>query len=291
MLAPIPPDGGGFQSGMAPPINSLVWATDIDVLAADHLVERCDGYWAVHSPRNPTYWWGNFLLFDDPPALGDGERWEALFSQEFSERPEVTHRTLAWDRVDGEQGAAEHEFVARGYKLEWTSGLIARPEALVEHPAANSDVQVLALDPDGDEELWAAVLDVQHAGSDEEFKGTDYHRNFLLRRQQEHQEIFRSGRGAWYVALLDGVVAGSLGIVVTDTRARYQAVDTAEQFRRRGIARRLVHEAARDARSKHAIDHFVIAADPDYHAISIYEDLGFERVELVVGALRTPANA
>ena len=37
--------------------------------------------------------------------------------------------------------------------------------------------------------------------------------------------------------------------------------------------------------SRHAIDHFVIAADPDYHAIGIYEGLGFERVELIVGAM------
>ncbi len=93
------------------------------------------------------------------------------------------------------------------------------------------------------------------------------------------------------MALLDGVVAGSLGIVVTDRRARYQTVDTAEQFRRRGIASRLVVEAARDAMSKHPIDHFVIAADPDYHAIGIYEGVGFERVELVVGATRKPERS
>ena len=288
MLAPIPPSGGGFRSRMGPPINSLVWATHIDVLAADHRVERRDGYWAVHSPGNPTYWWGNFLLFDDAPAVGDGERWETVFAEEFADRPEVTHCTVAWDRVDGEQGAAEHEFVARGYKLDWTSGLVARPERLTAHPAANREVEVRTLDPDGDEELWAAVIGVHCANSDEEFRDSAYHRNFLQRRQEEHREIFRGGRGGWYLALLDGEVAGSLGIVVTDTRARYQAVDTLERFRRRGVARRLVYEAARDACSKYEIDHFVIAADPDYHAISIYEGLGFERVELVVGGTRKP---
>lgn len=276
---------------MARLIRSLVWATDLDVLAPDHTVERRDCYWVVQSPSNPTFWWGNFLLFDDAPAIGDGERWEALFAQEFEQRPQVTHRTLAWDRVGGEQGAADHEFVLRGYELEWTSGLIARPEQLIEHPGANPEVVVRALDPDGDEQLWEAAIEVQMAGAPEQHRGSGYHLTFLRRRQHEHREIFRQGRGSWYLALLDGAVAGSLGIVVTDKGARYQSVETIVEFRRRGIARRLLVDAARDACARHAIDHFVIAADPDYHAISIYEGLGFERVELVVGTVRKPADS
>ena len=275
---------------MGPAINSLVWATDIDVLAPDHEVQRRDGYWAVHSPRNPTFWWGNFLLFDDAPRLGDGERWDAFFAAEFEARPEVTHRTFAWDRVDGEQGEAEHEFAARGYRLEWTSGLVVTPEKLVQHPSANREVEVRVLSPGGDEALWDAVLEVQNAGAREEFQNSAYHREFQHRRQRELRDIFVSGRGGWYVALLGGTVVGSLGVVVTETRARYQAVDTLEEFRGQGVARRLVYDAARHACSKHEIDHFVIAADPDYHAIGIYEGLGFERVELVVGATLKPTE-
>ncbi len=276
---------------MARSINSLVWATDIDVLAPDHTLERRDGYWVVQSPANPTFWWGNFLLFDEPPAPGDGDRWERLFVREFGERPDVTHRTFAWDRSDGEIAAAEHELVARGYELERSSGLIARSAQIAEHPRANTEVEVRALDPDGDERLWEAVLDVQMGSAPDDVGGADYHLTFLRRRQEEHRAIFRSGRGSWYVAILDGQVAGSLGVVVTERRARYQTVDTAQAFRRRGIASRLLVDAARDAMSKHPIDHFVIVADPDYHAIGIYEGLGFERVELVVGAMRKPAGS
>jgi ribosomal protein S18 acetylase RimI-like enzyme len=276
---------------MAPLINSLVWATDVDVLAPDHTLERRDGYWVVQSPGNPTYWWGNLLLFDDAPAPGDGERWQRLFAQEFAARPEVTHCTLGWDRPDGDAGAAAEELVARGFELEWTSGLIARPERLQQHPDANGEAEVRALDPGADEELWEAVIELQMAGARDEFRGSEYHRNFLRERQRELRQIFGAGRGDFYVALLGGAVAGSLGVVVTEARARYQTVETVERFRRRGVARRLVYEAARDACSKHEIDHFVIGADPDYHAIGIYEGLGFERIELVVGAMRKPIGA
>jgi ribosomal protein S18 acetylase RimI-like enzyme len=277
---------------MAHVIASLVWATDIDVLASDRTLERRDGYWVVQSPSNPTFWWGNFLLFDEAPAVGDGERWEALFAQEFAARPEVSHCTLAWDRVDGERGHAQEELVARGFELEWNCGLIARPQELIEHERANRDVEIRALDPAGDECLWEAVIDIQVAGEPELFGGTAYHLGFLRARQAELRDRFSTAEcGAWYVGLLDGVVTSSLGVVVTERRARFQAVETASPYRRRGIAGRLVFDAARDAAAKGQIDHFVIVADPDYHAIGIYEGLGFERAELVVGALRKPARS
>jgi ribosomal protein S18 acetylase RimI-like enzyme len=279
------------QHPVARSINSLVWATDIDVLAADHTVERRAGYWVVQSPHNPTYWWGNFLLFDDAPAVGDGERWEALFAQEFAGRPEVSHCTLAWDRVDGEAGAAEHELGARGHELEWISGLVAPPERITLHPRANREVVIRALDPlpGADEELWRQVIALRQAqvGADDD---PGYHLRFVRRHQQELREVLSRGdRGGWFVALLDGRVVGSLGLVATGRRARYQVVETAEAHRRRGIATRLITEAAAQVASDRPIDQLVISADPDYHAIGIYEALGFERVELVVGALRKPA--
>ena len=284
---------------MSTPIRSLVRSTDIDVLAPDHQLIRRDRYWVVRSPSNPTYWWGNLLLFEAPPLAGDGARWEQFFSEEFAADPEVRHCTLAWDRTDGELGAAMGELVARGFELERTAGLIATPASLRAHPRANHEAQIRALDPAGDEDLWAAVIGVQMATAQEFEQGSaggtagerDYHLAFLRGRQRALRELFRAGRGGWYVALIDGQVAGSLGIVVTQGRARYQTVDTVAAFRRRGIASRLVHGAAQAELGRQPIDHFVIAADPDYHALGLYESLGFARVEEVVGALRKPGPA
>jgi hypothetical protein len=216
-------------------IKSLVWATDIDVLERDRLLERRDGYWAVHSPTNPTFWWGNFLLFDEPPGAGDGERWEALFEAEYSARGEVTHRTFAWDRTDGAAGDAEREFVERGYELEWTAGLIAPPERIVPHARANTDVMVRALDPrpGAEADLWDQVLRRQMSQAPEG-TASDYHLTFLRRRQAALRSLFEEGRGAWYVALLGHEIVSSLGIVVTRARARYQDVHTAESHRGRG---------------------------------------------------------
>lgn len=49
--------------------------------------------------------------------------------------------------------------------------------------------------------------------------------------------------------------------------------------------------AARDACSRHTLDDVLTTAEPGQHVNSIYEGLGFERVELVLGAIRKPADS
>lgn len=266
--------------------RSLVWATDIDVLPLGREVVRRDRHLTIRSPSNPDHWWGNMLIFDDPPCTGDGERWERVFAEEIA----APHRTFAWDRTDGELGEAQAELVARGYVLERSVGLIAEPAQIRSHPRANREVTVRELRLDGDEELWEQVVEL-HVEGREPDEDEDEQRLYERRRQIDLRELFAAGRGGWYVALAEGEVVGSLGVVVTGGRGRYQHVSTAEAHRGRGICSRLVAEAAQHAARVHGARRLVIAADPGYHALAIYESLGFERAEEVVGALLKPTTA
>jgi ribosomal protein S18 acetylase RimI-like enzyme len=279
------------QSATTTP-RSLVLATDIDVLAVDRTVDRRDGYLVVRSPSNPAFWFGNFLVFDDAPGPEDGERWERLFEREFADQPAVRHRTLRWDRTDGELGVAAVEFVARGYDLEALIGLVAEPSEIVAHPRANQDVRIRQLDPTTggpDEPLWVAVVEIQVAGRDARMSEDDY-RDFSRARYGELRALFVAGRGGWYVALTPaGEVAASCGIVATGDRGRFQAVETAEPYRRRGICSRLVVDAAAHAAAEYSLRTLVIAADADYHALGLYESLGFRRRERVSSLCRRPA--
>jgi ribosomal protein S18 acetylase RimI-like enzyme len=269
--------------------DSLVWATDIDVLAVDGVVVQRDGYLVVRSPSHPEFYWGNLLLFPDPPAAGDGARWEQRFEAEFGGKPGVEHVTFAWDRVDGALGAARAEFIARGYNVEESVGLVATPGSLRAHPRANREVLVHTLDPDGDGDLWDQVVELQVASRDRD-SDEQAHRDFCRRRLSDRRALFRAGRGAWYVATEpdDRDVLGSCGVVVTGGRGRFQVVDTAAAHRRKGICSRLVVEAADRAARLHGADRFVIAADPGYHALGLYESLGFRRAEQVAGVCRHP---
>jgi ribosomal protein S18 acetylase RimI-like enzyme len=279
------------MAGLLP--RSLVLATGIDVLPVDHVVERRPDFLVVRSPSNPAHYWGNFLLFDEPPGEGDAERWEELFVREFGDEPRVRHRAFTWDRADGAIGRAREEFVERGYELDDSVGLVAERHELRAHPRANRDVVVRALDPepDADAELWAAVIELQVAGRDDGHDEETY-RQFSLARLADRREHFRAGRGAWYVALdpVSNAVAASCGIVVTAGRGRFQVVETAPGHRRRGIASRLLVEAARHSAEVHRATRFVIVADTNYHALGLYESLGFVRKEHVYGVCRRPPS-
>jgi ribosomal protein S18 acetylase RimI-like enzyme len=233
------------------------------------------------------------LAFDDAPAAGDRERWEAAFDAAFADEPRVRHRTFYWDRASGEEGAAVAEFGDHGYRLERDVGLIASPDEITAHPKANREVEIRALDPapGHDEPLWEGAIEVALANNAEDPSPDVDFEPFLRARQQERRAVFAAGRGAWYVAVdpADGVVIACCGVIATGSRGRFQAVDTAPAHRRRGIARRLVHEAGTDAAARFGLDRLVIVADADYHALGIYESLGFRRRERLCSAWLAPA--
>ena len=272
---------------------SVGWESSIDVLPLDRVVEQRGGYVTVRSPSNASHYWGNFLLFDRPPGQGDASRWEALFEDEFGDEPRVRHRAFAWGGTETAAGEARTEFVDRGYNFGESVALIASAAQVRPHPRESSQVEVRALDPGrgADVELWDAVVELQVKGRDPGYEEDSY-RDFSRQRLGDLRALFRAGRGAWYVALdhATGAVAGSCGIVATGGRGRYRAVDTAEAFRRRGICSRLVVEAARRSAAVYGTERFVIVADRHYHALGLYESLGFERAEHHLGVCRVPAT-
>src|SRR5215469_14471062 len=64
-------------------VRSLGYRTDlmIRVLEGSQVEDHGD-YLVIRSPRNPTYWWGNFLLLAAPKP-GQARRWLAAFRSEF----------------------------------------------------------------------------------------------------------------------------------------------------------------------------------------------------------------
>jgi len=277
-------DAGGAR-GIVP--RSLAWATDIDALPLDRQVHRAGDHLVVRSPGNPEHYWGNLLIFDEPPGVGDGERWSAAFAAAFTDEERVRHRTFAWDRTDGSLGSAREEFEQAGYELEELVALVAQADEVRVHRRANVAVRIRLLDPGAgaDEGLWEQAIELQVAGRDERFD-EDMHRRFCRSRMDELRALFLAGRGGWYVALDGGgrEVLGGCGVVRMAGRGRFQSVHTAEAHRREGICSRLVAEAARMS----GAERLVICADAAYHALGLYESLGFGPAERVAGVCLQP---
>lgn len=248
----------------------------------------------MRSPQRPDHWWGNLLLFDEPPSAGDRERWERLFEHEFAGGLPAPHRTFGWDTSDGELGAAREEFTAHRYDLQQLTGLVASVEQIRPHPRANREVTVRRLDPRAGEDptLWDAVLELGVAARDTRI-GESEHRAHRRARLQEMRALFIARGGGWYVALdsSEHEVLASCGLVLAGARASIQDVDTIASHRRKGICSRLLVEAVHDLAREHAPSSVVIVADPEYHALGIYESLGFTALERCAGVCRMPPRA
>jgi ribosomal protein S18 acetylase RimI-like enzyme len=163
---------------------------------------------------------------------------------------------------------------------------VAEAKQVQPHPRANRDVEIRALDPNGDDKLWEAVLELQVAEREEGREEEESYRAFARARLHDRRTLFRTGRGAWYVALDPSTedVTASCGIVVTAGRGRFQAVETAAAYQRRGICSRLLVEAARHATVEYEAQRFVIVADLHYHALGLYESR-------VVSVVRPPLSS
>ena len=125
---------------------------------------------------------------------------------------------------------------------------------------------------------WEQLDALRRAGQDA--PDDEAARLFRRRRIAENQALTAAGHGTWFGAFLDGRLVSSLG-VVSDGHgyARYQDVDTHPEHRRRGLARRLLHQAGRHAATTLGAHTLVIVADPDYHALELYRSVGFTVTE------------
>ena len=245
----------------------------------DGIVDESDGAIRARSPSNPDFFFGNFLLFRDAPTTGDSTRWIARFEAAFAADPRVRHVCLRWDRPDGARGAT-NELARLGFELEETVVMTTSTPRLA--PAQAREVGLRRIESDAD---WAAVTALQIATMTE-MSGAEAGR-FASRQMMRYRHFVSDGRGAWFGAFVGDELAADMGVFVQDGLARFQAVETAVAFRRRGICRTLLHHAARVALDELGAQQLVIVGLPD-HTAQVYASVGFEEREHLVAAIRRP---
>jgi hypothetical protein len=85
-------------------VTSLGFRTDLMVLAlGGSTVEQHERHVVVRTPENPTYWWGNFVLFAAPVGRDEVAARLAVFAAAF---PGAAH--VAWG-IDSRDGAVGDE--------------------------------------------------------------------------------------------------------------------------------------------------------------------------------------
>jgi GNAT superfamily N-acetyltransferase len=239
----------------------------------------------ISTPANPTYWWGNFLLMPKSPAPGDLPVWLKTFQTAF---PDADHRAFGVDTVDGDTGAVE-EFVDAGFEVNRDTVLTALRTQPPRRPA--TDVVVRRLGADGEWEAAVNLALAVNAADPDGLEASSYE-TFTRARLASYRRVQDAGAGGAFGAFDDtGVMLSGLGIFdAGQSVARYQHVETRPQARSRGLAGTLVHAAAQWAADAFGTTTLVIVADPEYHAIGLYERLGFSATQIQIGFERRPLH-
>jgi ribosomal protein S18 acetylase RimI-like enzyme len=254
-------------------IRSVGLATDLELAATRGTITDRGNYLVVETPDDPDYYFGNMLVLPAAPQVGEVGFWSRTFVAELGSNPAIRHVTLRWDGIAGDLGAAA-ELQAAGFKLERSEVLTARsitapPIALEIRPLTTREVTQTA-------EL--EFVNGEHHD--------DAYRRFLQRRAIWKQSLVATGKAMWFGAFDHGELVGALGIVALGTRARYQDVQTATAYRKRGIASALLAAAARELLP--SVEELVIVAEADGAAARLYQRLGFTSIERVAAAVRYP---
>lgn len=252
--------------------NSLGYRTDLIFHRFEGEVTDRGHYLVIHTPSNPSYRWGNLLIFDAPPEPGDFGRWNRLFEREVGTPPRITHKLFAWDTVDGRHGDVS-DFIAAGFALG--EEVVMATDTLIPPHRYNHDLEIRALTTDAEfaEHIELHVLCRQSGHAE-----TDY-RAFYRAKTDTYRRMITEGLGRWFGAFLGGGLVGDMGIFAEGGLARYQSVVTHPEFRRRGVCSTLLYEVGRFVLDTLAARTLVIVADNHYFAKGIYAEVGFRVYE------------
>jgi GNAT superfamily N-acetyltransferase len=251
-------------------IASLGFRTDIMLLAlgGSSISER-DGLTVVATPRTPEFYWGNFVLAPNARAL---EAAVAVHAETF---PDADFLSIGVDGTDGAPGI-EAAAATHGLTVERITALSA--SAVRQPPRPNTDAEVRRLCSDED---FRAAVDLQCMNY------PDSDRDYTESRFATWRGLADSGRGAWFGAFIDGQLCAGLGLYTDGSGvARFQAVDTHPDHRRRGFAGTLVHHAGAEGLTWPGVRTLVILADPGDDAIRVYRSVGFDGTETQLQLLR-----
>jgi ribosomal protein S18 acetylase RimI-like enzyme len=260
-------------------ITSLGWRTDLAMLEhSGSVVEDRGDHLAVHTPDNPTYWWGNFLLLEDAPRDEEGaQRWLDVFA---AEHPGARHVALGVDGVDDDPQVLD-ALTALG--LEGVVSTVMTATSVNPPPRPNTEATYRPLESDAD---WEQQVELSMVGEE-----IGYDLEFCTARVLAQRALVERGYGAWWGAFDGERLVSSMGLFkASPGLARFQTVKTHPDARGRGLAGTLIHQVSRFGFDELGAHTLVMVADPDYLAIRVYRRIGFTDSERQLQVERKPSS-
>ena len=296
------PSGTGPGSELAATahrVRSLGYRTDLLLAGLDGELRAGDGWVAARVPSSPLFWFGNFVLFDAPPGAGDVAEWEATFDRALDGVPVLT-RHFGWDVApagtaeetdagaeDGSglgTGAPSKEgsaaFTDAGYtRIE---SVVLRCDAPMRAPRSHPTAEVRPIEGAAE---WGRVLEIQRGSLPSQRGSTDFD-TFQVQQLARDRRLVAAGHGVWYGAFVDGELLATMGLYVVAGIGRCQAVATAPEARRQGLAAALVHAVVTRGLAEQGAREVVMITTPNGPAERVYRSVGFQSVERIASLAR-----
>ncbi|MCK0141332.1 GNAT family N-acetyltransferase [Aliiroseovarius sp. F20344] len=261
-------------------MKSLEFATDLMVQDGQTKIQRYHDRFVQRTPKEPNYWFGNRVVFYEPPKSADD-----LIAQFHSDIPEAKHTCISWDIPNLSIQSVKDVFGSTGLRIEEGDVLALKQDLKRAEAPEGIEIRPLvsASDWHQSEAIGRADLlkeDVPEAGLD----------TYLANRTTARKEQIAKGLGQWFGAFDGDTLAGDMGIFNDDQLIRYQSVQTHEAYRRRGICSALLCTSLVWARGRAPNAQPVIVAQADSDAGRLYRRAGFELAETTISAYRAPLD-
>ena len=262
------------------PIKNLCYRSDAIFHLRDGFVEEHADYFAIRTPSNPSFWFGNFILFKRAPMPGDLSRWLQIHEHIFGSA--LNHITLGWDE---DHPGVTGEFVDAGFKIQDGIGLSI---AAYENPVAtNPDLVVRRLRSDSE---WKQMVDLQIEIDREDFQYGGDNGDFRTTQMNSLRAMAEEGRGDWWGAFDQDseAVIGGMGLYfdADHTFGRFQYVTTRSTSRRQRVCTTILDHVVRHAFETFHPEQLVISTGADSAGSSASVQPGFRTGCLAVSSVQ-----
>ena len=266
-------------------MNNLACRTDAIFHRRDGFIDAFPTHWVIRTPSNPSFWFGNYLLFREAPRSGQLASWLDLHRATFGST--LNHTTLGWDEPKvGEIS----QFIEAGFKP--SHGISLSISAYHGGIEINPDLIVRPLHT---AQEWEAMLQQQIQIDTEDLHFPEDNGVFRRRQMEAAQTMVDDHRGHWWGAFRGPELVGGMGLFFdeAETIGRFQYVTTARAYRRQRVCTTLLDHIVRHAFATVKPECLVICTDADEKnaAIPTYLNFGFEEKMRSYAVFRLEAKA
>lgn len=248
-------------------LSRLGLQSDAVVMAQRSRFEDKGEYVIQRTPLEPDYWFGNRIIWRGP--IGEPQPILTAFRTAF---PKAPHCVISFDRPDFDP--PDWFSTLPDFEVDETD--VMRLNGPLSGPALPEGLRFRPIRTDAD---WAAVTSLQTRTGIELGHDPKGHAVYNTRKYRQVRAECEAGQSHWFGVFDGDRLAADMGIVTDGRIARFQQVETAEDFRRQGLCGGLLRQVHQYIVARHPGATFVIEAEAEGAAGRIYARAGFRKVE------------